>query len=143
MCFDDDGTILWRFNRENGGAFIDDCYAMNATRDELWIYYYSDFSVCRVGMDFSQKAYSVHEIAGSHALVVSEAAILLSSQYQEPSATFYLLRRIEDRLTMPRKLTAHLPDGRPFDAAKIIGRGSTLNVLNEEGWFQACLSDLL
>jgi hypothetical protein len=143
VCFNDNGGVLWRFNRDDGEAFIDDCYAMNSTRDEIWIFYYSDFRICRMGSDFSQTFYKPKGIEGSHALAVSKDAVLLSGQSREARDTFYLMRRIEDRLTSPRKLRLQLPkDHGRLDDAKVIGQGEDVNVITEAGWFQLSIGEL-
>jgi outer membrane protein assembly factor BamB len=142
VCFKDDGTVLWQFNRQDSDHFIDDCYALNASRDEIWIYFYSAFKVCRVAMDFTQTFYAPEGIEGATALAVSEAAILFSSNYRESPDTFRLLRRDGTKLARPHRVTAHLPNGGSLESACIVGRGSYLHVLNADGWFQTNVDEI-
>jgi hypothetical protein len=143
VCFDAAGNVLWRFNREDSESVIDDCYAMNASREAIWVFYYSDFRVCRVGMDFSTHYFRPDNVAGSHALAVSDSAFLFSNQYDERGDTMHLVLRDGDRLRRPRKVVAEPPNGWPLGEAKIVGRGESLNFLNDMGWFKADLGDLV
>lgn len=143
VCFNDRGEALWCFNRADGEAAIDECYAMNATRDEIWIYYYSDFKICHVGSDFFETFYTPEDVSGSGALTVSKTAVLLSSQYQESRDTFHLLRRVGDQLAAPQPLHIKLPNGASMERAQIIGRGQILNILSDEGWFRLDLDELV
>ena len=143
VCFDATGQQLWRFNRDDSKALIDDCYAMHATRRLISVFFYSDFKVCEVGMDFAQTFYEPTDLAGSHAIAASSKAFLLSSQYDEPTDTMHLVLRKGDQLTARRQVTALVPDGMPTRGAKLVGRAECMHVLNESGWFRASLEELV
>ena len=49
-CFDKSGNIIWKFDHPD--RFIDDCYAMNVTSQNIHIYYYSDFDFCVISDEF-------------------------------------------------------------------------------------------
>jgi hypothetical protein len=142
VCFDATGAILWRFNRDDGVSFIDDCYAMHASRRLVSVFFYSAFEVCEVDLHFAQSFYKPTQIAGSHALVASKAAFLFSGEYQEAKNVMHLVLRSENGLEKPKRVVFELPDEREI-AGRLVGRGENLHLLNEQGWFRAGLSDFV
>lgn len=143
VCFDADGNVQWQFNRKGSPEFIDDCYAMHASRSQISVFYYSDFHVCEIDMSFEQAFFRPTEMAGSHALVTSNSAFLLSSQYDEPSEIMHLFLRDKDRVGDPQRIRAKLPNDWTIGDSNIVGRCECLHILNERGWFRAKLSALV
>ncbi|MEM1104821.1 MAG: hypothetical protein AAGH87_00405 [Pseudomonadota bacterium] len=143
VCFAADGDVQWQFNRKGSTAFIEDCYAMHASRSKISVFYYSDFHVCEIDMNFEQAFFRPAQIAGSHALVTAGSAFLLSSQYDEPSDTMHLLLRDKDRVGDPQRMRAKLPNDWTIGDSNILGRCECLHMLNERGWFRAELSVLV
>ena len=143
VCFDPDGKILWRFNGPDSDDSIDDCYAMNAAPDGVWICYYTDFSLCRIAPDFSRTYIHQTHISGAGAFAIHDEAVLFSRQYDEAPDTMHLARRTKDGLQRPQKIRAALPNGTDIATANLIGCGSDMHVLSNTGWFTANLQDLL
>jgi hypothetical protein len=142
VCFDASGEILWRFNREGAAAFIVDCYAMYASRSLISIFFYSDFQVCEVNMDFTQSICTPNQITGSGALVASNRAFLFSSQYGEARDKMHLILRKESELEKPQPVFVEWP--KDFtDIGRTMGRGEAMHTLNQHGWFRAELAKLV
>ncbi len=135
-CFDDDGRILWQFNSDHD-APIADCYALNATPEAMWAYYYMAFEICRVGMDFSKTIWPPPEVAGAHAFAVCDKAFLFASGYGAPKDKVHLVRREGEKLGKTTILSVAAPDGESLDGSTVVGRGKYLHFLNRRGWFRA------
>lgn len=136
VCFDDDGRILWQFNTENE-APIADCYALNATPDAMWAHYYTDFEICRVGMDFSKTFWPPPGASGAHAFAVCDNAFLFGPGYRDQKDRVHLVRREGGQLGKAKTLRVVAPDGEPLNGSHITGRGKYLHFLNSRGWFRA------
>lgn len=137
VCFDETGQQLWVFNTDYD-APIADCYALNATPDEMWAYYYTPFDICRIGPDFSRTVWKTG-VNGAHAVAICEDAFLLSHQYREAPGTVHLVGREGAGVKGARKMKLKTPDGSVLDprTTKPTARGPYLSFLNENGWWRA------
>lgn len=135
VCFADDGKELWAFNGLENSAFIDDCYAFNAQREERWAYFYSDFDLCSVDGNFRSEILSGVSVSGSSAFAVADQGFLFSSQYREPTNTFHLVQRNGQSLGRPQSVIGRLPDRNWIDRCQLAGRGAWMHVVNDDGWF--------
>lgn len=136
VCFDEDGRILWQFNTDDE-APIGDCYALNATPEAMWTYYYTEFEICRVAPDFSKMQWPPPPVSGAHAFAVGDRAFLFAPGYDEPRDQIHLVRREGALLGKTSTLRVSAPDGLPLDGSRVIGRGKYLHFLNGRGWFRA------
>ncbi len=140
VCFDANGQELWAFNGPENPDFIDDCYALNVQRHELWAYYYSDFKMCRLDGQFEPVRFPSVPISGSKAFAVCSEGFLFSKQYRETAGTFHFLQREGNQMRQGRKLRGVLPNGTKFENSSMIGTGSCMHVLNDMGWFRTDLA---
>ena len=135
VCFDQSGRVLWQFNTEDE-APIADCYALNATPEAMWAFYYADFEIARVEADFSKTFWPSPGVSGAHAFAVGEKAFLFAAGYDEPRDTVHLVERKGERLGKSSTLKVSAPGGVSLDGSRVIGRGKYLHFLNERGWFR-------
>lgn len=142
VCFGEDGNILWQFNGNDSADFIDDCYALNVTRNEVWAYYYSDFKLCRVDGCFSPHIFDAVSVSGASAFAVSDAGLVFNRQYGEDPDCFHILQRSNDRIGQSSRINASYADGRPLDTSVIFGRGSFLHTIGPKGWFRADINEV-
>lgn len=137
-CFDSDGRVLWEFAADGADGeprYIDDCYAMNVSRDRVWIYYYSDFDLCQIDTDFRCRFHRT-DLEGCHGLAVDGSSVLLTGQYGDDPNVGYL-GTIEDGLLADvRKARFAIPALQTRERIQFLGRGSTLNLFHNGKWLQ-------
>lgn len=138
-CFDRRGEMIWRHDQEQ--RFIDDCYALNVTRDETHFYFYSDFDLGHVSRDFTT-FYRKTDISGAHAFAISPDRVLFSGQYDDPPDRVYLLSLQGSDIGKPEKGRLFLPRGKIPKQATLIGRGSTLHIFTKRDWYKVSLEEI-
>ncbi len=141
VCFDDAGAQSWCFQPSNDDAFMDDCYAMNVTGQQAYVFYCSDFKLCRIDADFSRQ-YWTPGLSGCHSLAVAGDQVLFSAQYKDPQSRFYLLKFGGDALNATVPLTLALPSGAPLANGRVFGRGPNIHFFNSDGWFRGNIARL-
>jgi hypothetical protein len=135
LCFDNEGSIVWRFHSPGGFDTISDCYALNAANDAVWIYYYTDFPIVRISYDGKVQGWQ-NEFSGARALAVSDQHVMLWGGYQGERDRCIVQTIEGDKLISPRKLDLRLPDGQPLGNARVIGRDSILHAFHGTSWYQ-------
>ena len=138
VCFSDLGERVWEFPADADHA-IDDCYALNVTGAEAAIFFYSDFPVYRIGADF-ELTWKQTKLRGCHALAMSEAEILFSGQYDDPSDVAYIGRSDRDRMILVRRAYLLMPDGSARPPGRLQGRGKHLYHFGEDGIYRATVA---
>lgn len=137
-CFDEEGTILWNFEATDGAdrrRYIDDCYAMNVKGDMAWIYFYSDFDLCRIDRGFRTRLCAT-DLSGCHALAVHGNQVLLTGQYDDTPDIGYLGTITDGKLSEVRQVRFGIPGLEAGERLRFIGRGATLNVFHRNTWLQ-------
>ncbi|MDX2051684.1 MAG: hypothetical protein SFV15_04780 [Polyangiaceae bacterium] len=81
--FDQHGNPLWRFPVSQKLAPMDECYALNASLEETWVYYYRDFALVR--FDRAGDVGGVWNLAvqGAHAVAVAGGYAALFGSYED------------------------------------------------------------
>ena len=142
-CFNDCGERIWYFNSVDGsGEFISDCYAMNVNQNNAYVYYYTDFSLCRIGSEFERKYWKTG-LSGCHHFAISDEAILFSGEYDEGPSKFHLAKKFEYKLSKFTDVKAKLELGKLTREGQTIARGANVHYFNQDGWFRASIHDLL
>lgn len=141
-CFNDQGECIWQFNNIDGeGKFISDCYAMNITGSQTYIYYYSDFELCRIDGNFDRKFWTTR-IEGCHHFAINEDGILFSGAYGEAVSRFHWAKLLDGRLSKFEKVTVKLENGELSKNGTTIARRDKVNYFNDQDWFQASIDEL-
>ncbi|TQV72461.1 hypothetical protein [Denitrobaculum tricleocarpae] len=138
-CFDRRGDIVWQHDQEQ--QFIDDCYALNVTRDVTHFYFYSDFDLGHVSSDFTA-LYRKTDIRGAHAFAISPDRVLFSGQYDDPPDRVYLLSLQGDESAKSRTGRLLLPAGKIPKDVTLIGRGSSLHLFTRKDWYRVTLEEI-
>ena len=133
ICFDADGDFRFRYNLERSRLMIDilDCYALNATDDETWLFTYVDFPLSRVRDDeidgYWEGLTEQAPIAGAGALAVSGERLLFASPYDAPDNLFLVT------LGKPgwHGIVPVDEAGTPLTGFRTFGRGSRLYLWND------------
>lgn len=141
-CFNDKGEILWQFNKHAiDGEFISDCYAMNVSESAAHIFYYTDFSLCKVDSDFT-RTYWKTKLSGCHFFAVDDESILFSGQYDDEASRFYFSSKLDGKLSEPILVEANIENSNFNKTGQTVGRGGTIHHFNEDGWFKASIETL-
>ncbi len=142
-CFNDEGGIIWQFNStDRKDAYISDCYAMNVTGFDAYIYYYTDFELAKIGPKFETAIWKT-DISGCHCFAISDDALLFSSQYGEPENSFHLMKRLPRGLSNKTPVEVKLDIGTFDKQGQTIGRGASIHHINKQGWFRGSIDTLL
>ena len=136
-CFTDDGDILWSFPIGS----MADCYAMNVRRETAWVYFYTDFPLCRVSNDF-QRSHWETGLRGCSRFAVDGSSVLFSGQYEEERAVGHLAVLGEGKLKHAGKVELVLPDESPISSGELLGRGAEMHYFDESGWYRTRLVEV-
>ena len=136
------GDISWRYPPESEESpdvppAIADCYAMNVTRDAVWICPYTDFPLVRIGFDGAVRSWPPFGVDGATALAVADGRVLMFGGYRRNGdLRRVVLADVEDDAVRPvREFDLVGPDGSPLDAhVRVEGRGPTLHLLAGTTW---------
>jgi hypothetical protein len=106
---------------------ICDVYAMTLAGNNVWIYYYTEFPIVRVGPTDTQAwAYGGR---GAHAMAVDGSRVLLVGDYDDRANARVIELRRDGTRSKPKRFHLVGPGGRPLDQARCVGAGDGLYVL--------------
>lgn len=110
--------------------FIDGVLALNVIRETAWIYYFSAHAVARVEDDGTRLWATGRE--GGGLLLVAGDRVAFVGGYPPEHDQITIGRLGEHRFEPSSAARLVLPDGSPLPpAARLVGRGSTLHVIND------------
>lgn len=141
VCLNDQGDILWRYKESQGFSSISDCYAMNVCETEAYIYFYTDFPLCKISQKFALEYWET-TLSGCHTIAIGENSALFSGEYDDPVSRFYFVQKTNQKLGTAKSVTIVLPDGSPIDEGKILARGPMLHFFNKTGWFRGDIEQI-
>jgi hypothetical protein len=130
VCFSGSGEKVWEFEGK-----IEDCYALNVSGSEAFVYYYTDFPICRVSSDFRVTSWRT-ELRGCRHLAVSGSKVLLSGQYDDPPGTGYLGMLDGDALRDVQPVSLVLPNASPLPTHRLLGRGQHLHYFGDNAIYR-------
>lgn len=130
-CFSASGEKIWEFPA-NPTYMISDCYALNVSRADAAIFFYTEFPLCKISSKF-QLTYWTTTLAGCHAFAISETEVLFSGQYRDSPDAAYL-GRLDSRegLAKTRRIRLLMPDGSSRSGGQLLGRGKSLYHVDDE-----------
>ena len=137
VCFSALGEQVWEFPAD-ADHMIDDCYALNVAGSEAFIFFYSDFPVCKIGADF-QLSWWQTQLQGCHAFAISGTEILFSSQYREAPEIAHLGRLAVREIVDVKQVRLLMPDGSARPPGRLQGRGRHLYHFGADGIYRATL----
>ena len=139
VCFSETGDKIWEYSADPP---IADCYALNVTGAEAAIYFYTEFPVCRISSDFGLKYWN-SGLSGCHHFAISDSAILMSKEYDDPPSTGYLGIPGEDSVKDIRKVKFVLPSGDEIPEGQLLGRGRHMYLFDDASVYRATLPTVL
>jgi hypothetical protein len=137
--FSSDLQVQWEYPLPQQEP-IDDCYALNVTRDDVWACCYASFDIVRI-RDGSVRSWS-NEVEGARAIVVSDDSVALFGGYGKERDRLVVGSLADDELEVDVTTRLAMPNGRrlPQDAF-VVGRGEELHALVGLDWFSWSLAD--
>lgn len=128
------GSQIFEYSPVNGLDRICDCYAMNVSGEDVWIYYYTDFPLVQI-RNFRTLNHWDMPISGSDGFAVSDSAALFRGGYNQRDRYHLIsLSNPEPKIV----LTFELRDarGRRIEADRVAGRGESIFLLRDAEVFQ-------
>jgi hypothetical protein len=140
-CFSGGGKKIWDFEPPPGFDQICDCYALNASTDGVWAYYYSEFGIVRIDRDCRVRGWC-SERSGARAIAVRDAKALLYGGYGDFRTACQLLELGAVEAAPLGEVS--LAFRRELDLAKaiVVGRDMELHVFSGDDWYKFSLESL-
>jgi len=113
---------------------IGDCYALNAARNGVWCYYYTDFPIANIDSDFRVRCWNT-KVSGATTLAVAAKRVLLFGGYGDRRIECHLITLEDGDARLDAEASLVLP--REIDVARnsVIGRDKQRHVFLEDDWF--------
>jgi hypothetical protein len=133
-CFNDRGEKVWSFQPPGGFDAISDCYALNASKDGVWAYYYTGFPFVRIDSKWNVRAWRT-ETSGGREFAVHGQHVLHYGGYGEHRTSCKLLRLDQDAAQFVAQVTLVLPSEVDISKTVVIGRDNKLHVFFDDTWY--------
>ena len=119
-----------------------DCYALNVSDAAVWVYYYADFPLVRIGSDGQARAWRT-TVGGANAFATDDHHVLFFSGYGSQRGQC-LLGHVQGDV-VEGMVTCQLifPSGEPLTEGYVIGRGQWLHVFSGNNWYGLDLPSVL
>jgi hypothetical protein len=140
--FNEDGEITWRYRPPDDDLWIDDCYALNVSKDEVWTCYYGAFPVARVTDEEVSLWRNRDRITGATALAAAPSRVLLAGGYLDEADRAVVVQLDDDGARELQRYVISAPNGESLAGARMIGSGPLLHVFAGTTWFVVDLVDL-
>jgi hypothetical protein len=141
VCFGSDGSAVWEFPFDDEYGPISDCYALNVTAKDVFVYFYTEFPLCRIASDFSREYWQLG-LRGCHHMAIDDSRVLFSGQYDDAPNVAYLADFAEGKQPSPEQISLALPDGEVTKNGELCGRGSAFHYFSDDAWYRVDLSEL-
>jgi hypothetical protein len=145
VCFSESGDKLWEYDGIDANKMVD-CYALNVSGSEAFIYFYTGFPICKISSEFEIVSWKTtlrgcHEFAVSHRK--ASRNVLFSGQYGDDLDVAYFgrLGRNGD-LEEVRQVRLIFPDGSRLDDGTLLGRGACMYLFHSNAVYCADLNSL-
>lgn len=134
-----DGTVAYTYEPKDDLDRVCDCYAMNVDRNDVWIYYYTEFPLVLIRNGVVEAHWQI-PVSGADAFAISRNHALFRGGYKDRES-YHLLE-----LTQPEareKLRFQLRDrqGDAIKAGRVAGRGDALFLLRGREVFKLTVDD--
>jgi len=136
--FDEHGRMTWAHVDDHR---IADCYTMNVAPDAVWVCYYSDFPILRVGYDGSSRLWE-NDKSGADLLAVSDRHIVLLGGYSEQSRLGSLLRLTEGGTETVGEFEFDFHGLEPRSLSYHGARGDKMHFVHNNEWYVLSVNDM-
>jgi hypothetical protein len=132
---------LWDFHPPEGFDHISDCYALNASRNGVWAYYYTGFPFARIDSNWQVRCWT-NESAGGYTFAVGEQTILLYGGYNDEHTTCKLFKIADKSVELVAHVSLILPIEVELSKSKVVGRDAELHVFSGDDWYRFSIESL-
>jgi hypothetical protein len=133
------GAPDWRFNDDQQGHRVDDCYALTLKGNAVWLCPYMDFPIIRVENGRTQSWRN--EVNGARAIAVSGDHVLLAGGYGQDTDRIVLLRLEDDHAVKVGETRLPLIDR--YAMRREVGVNGVLHVIQEGQWTRIGVADAI
>ena len=133
-CFNSRGERLWDFQPPSGCDFISDCYAMNVSRDGVWVYYYTGFPFVRIDRSWNARAWP-SRTSGGREFAVHGHRVLHYGGYAEHQTKCKLLHLGQEAAEFVAEVKLLFPSEVELSKSVVIGRDNKLHVFSDDVWY--------
>lgn len=142
VAWREDGTKACEFKPSGKLGRISDCYAMNTSGSEVWVYYYPDFPLVRI-TDKRVREHWVIPVDGADAFAVEGSHVLFHGSYDDRHVLHLLA--LEPRTATARCLARfELRDGtgERIEAQRVASKDDTLFLLRGREIFKVNVAEV-
>jgi hypothetical protein len=132
--FDASGDVRWSYEPPEG-LFVDDCYCLNVSGQDVWTSYYSGFPIVHIH-DQAITGVWRNVVIGARALAVANDRVLLVGGYRDDHNRAVLLELAADGARESQRFTISTRDNTALQRATIVGRGPFLDILDGSDWYR-------
>ena len=132
--FDASGGVRWSYEPPER-LFIDDCYCLNVSGQDVWTSYYSGFPIVHIH-DQAIAGVWGNVVTGARALAVANDRVLLVGGYRDDHNRAVLVELAADRARESQRFTISTRGNAPLRRATIFGRGPFLDILDGSDWYR-------
>ena len=128
----------WELDPEEG--LVSDCYALNATTEQVLGCVYTDFRVIRIAGG-EVRTFPTEDVTGVRGIIATADRLAMIGTYEDPSL-LVVGRLVDGRFEEEARLNLWAPDGAPLPEAQIHCRGPEVHVFAGSTWYSFDLRDL-
>jgi hypothetical protein len=128
----------WELDPAEG--LVSDCYALNATSEQVLACVYADFPVVRIAGG-EERTFLTEGVTGPRGIIATAARVALIGTYKDPSLVV-VGRLVDGRFEEESRLNLWAPDGAPLAEARINCRGPEVHFFAGSTWYSFDLRDL-
>jgi hypothetical protein len=133
VCFSDAGEKVWEFPEDTR---LGDCGAMNVAHDAVWVCFYSEYPLVRIGRDLALQEWATG-LDGCSDIAVSGMTVVLAGAYGDPPGVATLGVMDGAGGMAGQKVSLLMPDGSPVPRAALLARGDGLYAADAAAVYRA------
>ena len=121
-------------------GLVSDCYALNATTEQVLACVYTDFPVIRIAGG-EVRTFPTEDVTGARGIIATADRVALIGTYKDPSLLI-VGRLVDGTFEEESRLNLWAPDGAPLPEALIRCRGPEVHFFAGRTWYSFDLRDL-
>jgi hypothetical protein len=125
------------------GPNIDDCYAMNVSKDGVWACVYTDFPILNITFEGTYRIWQNKDILGASALALKSDHVVLIGGYQDEENRGALLRLGDDRSKPVFQFAFDVLGHGLRSLSLVAARGDEIHFVTEGCWLWTTVGDVV
>jgi hypothetical protein len=128
------GSQVFQYSPVNGLDMICDCYAMNVSGDDVWIYYYTDFPLVQIRDSRTVNHWDM-PVSGADGFAVADSYALFRGGYDERDI-YHLISLCIPEPKIVQTVELRDGTGQRIEADRVAGRGESIFLLRDAEVFR-------